>query len=169
MLLCSAALWGAQEARRAPSFSLPDVNGRQYDLLDYRGRIVLVEFMRTNCPHCAAFSKVLDGIKSYYKDKVVVLGIATSPDNPTTVNEFVSKGKVTYPIVMDCGQVAYSYIQPSPLRPSIGIPHVYVVDAAGMIRSDYEFGPQTSEVFQGRGLYTEIDKLLNAKPAAGKK
>ena len=36
--------------RRAPGFSLPDLNHKQYDLGDYRGRVVLIDIMKTDCP-----------------------------------------------------------------------------------------------------------------------
>ena len=58
MMACAATLMTAGElsGRRAPGFSLIDVNFKQHDPQDYRGKILLVELMQTGCPHCAAFS-----------------------------------------------------------------------------------------------------------------
>lgn len=163
-LFLSVALFG-QTGRRAPGFSLPDLNNQQQDLQDYRGKLVIVEFMRSDCPHCAAFTKTLEQIKTYYGGKVAVLGITNPPDTQQAVAKFVAAHKTTYPIVFDCGQVAYSYVRPNPLEPSINIPHVFLVDREGIIRGDYEFGPNTAEIFQGSGLYKEIDRVLGVKPA----
>ena len=59
VLFFGAPLFAADFSRRAPGFSLPDVNTEQHDLADYRGKVVILEFMQTTCPHCAAFTEVL--------------------------------------------------------------------------------------------------------------
>jgi peroxiredoxin len=165
-LVFPLALFG-QAARRAPGFSLVDpLNNQQYDLQDYRGKIVIVELMRSDCPHCATFVKTLEQIQTHYAGKVAVLSITNPPDSPAAVAKFRAEEKITYPILFDCGQVAFSYVRPNPLRPSINIPHAYLVDRGGMIRGDYEFGEATQEIFRGSGLYQEIDKLLGAKAPA---
>lgn len=164
-LVFSVALFG-QAGRRAPGFSLPDLNNQQHDLLDYRGKILIIDLMRSDCPHCAPFAKTLEQIKTYYAGKVAVLAITNPPDGQPAVAKFRAEQRITYPILFDCGQVAFSYVRPNALRPSINIPHVYLVDRDGMIRGDYEFGEAALEIFQGSGLYKEIDKLLGAKAPA---
>jgi len=161
-LLSGAAL--AQTVRRAPGFSLPDVRTEEHDLQEYRGRIVLLDFMRTECPHCGPFAKLLEEVKAFYGGKVVVLAIVMPPDDQPKVADFVTKAKITYPMLFDCGQVAYSYILPDAMHGgAVTTPHVYLIDSNGIIRGDWVYGPQTTEVFQGRGLYTAIDKLLAAR------
>jgi peroxiredoxin len=162
-LFCSAALFG-QAGRQAPGFSLPDANRQQHDLQDYRGKIVVVEIMRSDCPNCRPFAKKLEQIKTLYAGKVAVLAITNPPDSPQSVAKFVADERLTYPVLFDCGQVAYSYVRPNPLRPSINIPHLYLVDRDGIVRSDYEFGPETTEIFLGSGLQKELDRLVTAKP-----
>jgi peroxiredoxin len=166
--LLSATLLCAQPDRRAPSFSLPDVNNQQHDLQDYRGKIVLLEIMRTDCPDCAPFAKLLEQIQTHYGGKVAVLSITNPPDSLDMVRAFIKAMNVTYPILFDCGQVAFSYVRPSPLHPSINIPHLYIVDANGIIRGDFEFDVGTLEIFRGGGLYKEIDRLLAPEPPAKK-
>ena len=51
-LLFAAALFAADASRRAPGFSLPDSKAQQHDLADYRGKVVILEFIQTACPHC---------------------------------------------------------------------------------------------------------------------
>jgi peroxiredoxin len=163
--LAFSGLLPGQAVRRAPGFSLPDINNQQHDLANYRGKVVLVEIMHTTCPPCIAFSKVLEQVRTHYGEKVAILSITNPPDTPAMVKKFMKEQKVSYPIVFDCGQVAFSYVRPDPLKPSINIPHVYLVDRNGMIRGDFEYGMSTTEFFEGRGIYTEIDKLLGVKPA----
>ena len=164
-LLCGVALFAAGPLRRAPGFCLMDTSGQWQDLADYRGKIVLVEFMKTDCPHCAGFSTVLSSLKSKYGDKLAVLAIANPPDNPQTMMQFVKNHKLTYPLLLDQGQVAVSYV----LAQSIQLPAVYLVDANGMIRNSWVDGVLTKDIFEGSGLSREIDKLLAGAPAPAKK
>jgi peroxiredoxin len=160
-LLCGAALFAAGPLRRAPGFCLIDASGQWQDLADYRGKIVLVEFMKTGCPHCGAFSTVLNGLKLKYGDKLAILAIANPPDTPQTMTQFVKDHKLTYPLLLDQGQAAYSYVR----APSFELPTVYLVDANGMIRNSWVDGVLTKDIFEGNGLSREIDKLLAGAPA----
>jgi peroxiredoxin len=160
--LISSALLLGQAGRRAPGFSLPDSSNQQYDLADYRGKVVILDIMRSDCPECGPFSKKLEEIKTYYKGKVAVIGITNPPDSPKLVAKFIADGGLTYPILFDCGQAAYSFVRPNPLRPSILIPHVFLIDREGIIRADFQFGTDTREIFLGSDLYKEVDKVLAA-------
>ena len=160
--LCTLTLFAADAVRRAPGFCLIDTTGQWRDLADYRGKIVLVEFMQSTCPHCAAFSTVLNGLKLKYADRLVILALANPPDNPQTMQQFVIGHKLAYPLLYDQGQVAASYVRSS----SIDLPAVYLVDANGMIRNSWQNGVLTKDIFEGQGLSREIDKLLAGAPAA---
>jgi hypothetical protein len=39
---------------------------------------------------------------------------------------------------------------------------VYVIDANGYIRSEYGYSITTRDIFEGHGLFAEIDHALNA-------
>jgi len=51
--LSTTGLLSAQplSGRRAPSFSLPDSKLKQHDILDYRGKWLLLDFMQNDYPH----------------------------------------------------------------------------------------------------------------------
>src|SRR5579862_9319881 len=65
--------------RRAPSFSLPDYMFKQHDILDYRGKWLLLNFIQTDRPRCQEIVKKLDQVKSKLGMKVEVLTIVVSP------------------------------------------------------------------------------------------
>jgi len=161
LLFCAGMAVTAQQApRRAPGFALPDgITGQVRDLYDYRGKVVVLEFMLTTCPHCAAFSDILGEVNQKYAGRVQVISIVNVPtDNPNTVKQFVTGHKVSYPILMDMGQMEYSYV----LKQSVDLPRVYVIDANGYINSDYGYSLTTRDIFEGHGLFTVIDRALNA-------
>lgn len=125
----------------------------------------MLDIMRTDCPHCIAFSKTLGLLKADYGAKLEVLAIVNPPDNQQTVASFVSQYNLNGTYLFDCGQVSYSYILPDPLHgPSIAIPHAYLIDQNGIIRGDWEFSNANSDVFRGPTLRQAIDKLLESRP-----
>src|SRR5690242_17043984 len=146
--LCAATLLAADGPRRAPGFALTDGKMKLFDLYDYRGKPVILEFMQTTCPHCAAFTSVLVKIQERYGDKVAILSVANPPDNMNTVSQFIAGHKITYPVLFDMGQVAYSYI----LKPQFDLPQVFLIDGRGMIHNSFGYGPMTRDIFEGNGL-----------------
>jgi len=159
-LLCATAFVAAAADRRAPGFSLVDSKGIEHDLADYRGKLVLLEFIQTTCPHCATVAENLQKAQEKYGGKIAVLAVVNHPDDPNTVQQFIAGHKITYPILFDSGQMAYSYV----LSGNLQYPRMFMIDAGGTIRMDYEFSPLTSDVFEGSGLGPAIDRMLAAQP-----
>jgi peroxiredoxin len=164
-LLSLTALFAAGEFsnRRAPGFSLPDMRGIQHDPQDYRGKVVIVDFMQTTCPHCQKLSEILEQAKAKYKDKIEVLSIVTMPDTFANVQKYISERKITSPILFDSGQVMASYLKITPQNPSVSFPHLFLIDTKGIIKNDFAYNSATAPVFEGEALFPEIDKLLAAK------
>jgi len=161
ILLCSAALVAADAPRRAPGFALVDLNRKFHDLADFRGKVLVLEFMKTTCPHCVAFADVLAQVPQRYGDKVAILAVANvNTDTPQQLAQYVAARRLTYPLVLDQGQMMYSYIL-SPDKAEL--PHVYVIDPNGYIRADYVYDFTSRDIFEGTGLFKEIDKVLGVK------
>lgn len=158
-LLCAAALSAADASRRAPGFSLPDSKMQQHDLADYRGKVVILEFMQTGCPHCAAFNSVLSQVERKYGDRVAILGVVNPPTDMNGVNAYIVANKITHPMLFDSGQVAYSYLRSG----SFDVPHVYLIDTNGGIREDFGYSEATKDIFEGNGLFSRLDAMLGKK------
>ncbi|MBI4877647.1 MAG: TlpA family protein disulfide reductase [Acidobacteria bacterium] len=165
LLAAAAAGAGELSGRRAPGFSLPDSKMRQHDLQDYRGKVLLIDVMKTDCPHCVFLTRALEAAQAKYGSRIAVLSVVNPPDNVSSVQAYVSQNKVTSPVVFDCGQMAASYLKVTPERPSVSVPHLFVIDAAGQIADDFAYGPQTRNIFEGQGLFPILDRLLNPAPA----
>ncbi len=162
---------GELSNRRAPSFSLPDSSMVQHDILDYRGKVLIIEFMQTKCPSCQELTKVLETkIKPKFGDKLAVLSIVVPPDNIELVKKYVDVFKVTSPILFDSGQVAGSYSKATPQRPQMYFPHIFLIDQQGQIRNDWAFTApkQYPDVLSGDKLIAEVEKLLGAAAPAAK-
>ena len=152
---------GELSNRRAPGFALPDMNYEHfYDLQDYRGKVLLIDIMKSGCPHCMVLATTLERVKEKYGDKVGILSVVLYPDKPEDVQKFIKTNKVTVPVVFDVGQMTISYFNARPDRAHIEVPHLFIIDKNGMIRNDFAYSEADHAVFEGPRLFQEIDKLL---------
>jgi len=146
--------------RRAPSFALPDSTLKAYDILDYRGRWLLLDFMKTDCPGCKALTKALEQLKTRLGAKIAVLSIVEPPDNTATVAKYIAETKTTIPIVFDSSQTAIFYFKATPQRPSFDTPHLFAIDPNGTIVQDWSEGALGSLSFPD-----EVAQLVKGGPA----
>jgi peroxiredoxin len=141
---------------RAPSFSLPDAGFQQHDLLDYRGRWLLLFFVRTEDPVSKTIAQMLEARKG----KAGLLIVGVSPiENQGTIAKFVADAKISSSVVFDQGQAAASYFRATPAKPNIDLPHLFAISPNGTITNDWAgagmkdpaFGAQLDAVLQSSG------------------
>lgn len=157
------SLAGTLSGRRIPSFALPDANLKVHDVLDYRGKPLVIDVMQTACEHCQALAPNLERIKAKYAGRINLLSIVVPPDTQATVAQFVAKYRVSSPFLFDCGQATAAILKVTPQNPKIELPHLLIVDAQGMIREDWPYRPANKAIFEGRGLDPILDKMLGGK------
>lgn len=155
-LLCTVVLVAADAGRPMQRFLLPDANGVNHDSNEYRGKVILLEFMQTGCVHCAAFTNVLKQAQARYGPRIHIVALVNPPDTPANVQKFAAQHHVNYPILLDAGRVAYAYIR----KPEFDLPVLFLIDANGQIRQQYEYGPGTLPIFEGNALFPQIESLL---------
>ena len=164
LVLLAATCLQAQSSlsRRAPGFSLPDSRLKQYDLADYRGKVLLIEFMRTNCNICQSLTTVLEEVKKKYGGKIAILNVVAPPDNQDTVGRYIQQLNVTSPILFDCGQMTASYLRITPDKPTVHYPHLVFVDENGFIRREMSADLNSTELNSG-SISRSIESLLGDK------
>jgi peroxiredoxin len=174
ILICATALLaGEHTGQRAPGFALPDSTlSKMYDLADYRGKVLILEFFQTDCPQCVAFVPILKEAERKYGDKIAILSVANVPhDNANTVARYIDANKLDYPVIYDQGQMEYSYLR----KTTIENPYIFIIDGNGVIRDDIGYSAFTKDVFEGKGLFPIIERVLNSnasimgKPMGSKK
>lgn len=115
---------------------------------------------------CQTLAVTLERVRVKYGAKIQVLTVANPPDTQATVAQFAATFGVKSPILFDSGQMAASYFRATPQNPSVHVPHLFLIDGNGMIRNDFAYSTATKSIFEGDGLYAEIDRLLGgAAPA----
>jgi len=130
----SVALDARRYERAAPNWTLPDLQGKNFQLSDYKGKVVVLDFWGSWCGPCRQELPVFQKIYEQYKGKnVAFFGVnwekgGSGQDLKQVVRDFMSTNNYSFPVVLDherSAQMAYD-IQ--------GFPTVFLIDRTGMIR-----------------------------------
>ena len=94
----------------APDFTLPDLNGNPVRLSSFRGKGVVLNFWATWCGPCRReIPWFIQLQKEYGPRGLQVIGISMDEGGSKTVERFVEKTGIDYPILLDNGRVSTLY------------------------------------------------------------
>ena len=117
----------AEVGRPAPAFKLPDLEGKQVSLAEFRGKIVLVDFWATWCGPCRMTMPMLESLGREYADSMVLLAVNLQ-ETPDVVGEYVRSQSIRSRILLDEeGSVGMAYGTES-------IPMHFLIDREGILR-----------------------------------
>lgn len=90
-----------EEGTLAPDFTLPDENGKDHSLSDYRGGHVLLYFYpKDDTPGCTTEAcNFRDDYSQYQDAKVTIIGV--SPDTPASHLKFKEKYQLPFTLLAD--------------------------------------------------------------------
>ncbi|MHC4620027.1 MAG: peroxiredoxin family protein [Planctomycetota bacterium] len=133
----SARTWGpvyqSWYGRRAPDFTLTDINGKQHKLSDYRGKDVMLVFWATWCRPCIIEIPHLIALRNVVgEDKLAILAVSyISPMNTAEmVKNFVKENeRINYTILP-----AETSGMPAPYDTVNSIPTSFFVDPQGRMK-----------------------------------
>ncbi len=112
----------------APDFELKSFSGETYQLSDFRGSVVVVNFWASWCDSCKPEAKDLEAAHKYYQPRgdVLFLGVDyvdTEPEALAYLDEF----QITYPNGPDLRtQISQAFR----IR---GVPETFIIDQNGVI------------------------------------
>ena len=79
--------------------TLPDAKNQSHALTEWQGKTLLVNFWATWCPPCVAEMPELDALQTEMAAKnLQIIGIGI--DSPSNIQEFASKYKISYPLLI---------------------------------------------------------------------
>jgi len=162
----------ADGVRKSPELAIGLNNGGQALLSQYRGKVVVVAFILTYCPHCQKTIGILSQMQNEYGPRgFQVLASAIEDNAKTAVPDFIKRFNPPFPVGFNNRDTAVEYLQhPSFLR--FSMPQVVFVDKGGTIRSQYSgddpfFADEIQTQMQN--FRSKIEELLKEAPAVQKK
>lgn len=97
---------GACMANAKPAnldFSLPDLDGKNVKLSDFKGKVILLNFWATWCGPCKAEIPGFVELQEKHKNDLVVVGF--SVDDPVDkAKAFAAEYKINYPVLLGLGR-----------------------------------------------------------------
>lgn len=138
---CAAlSLFPADVPRPAPDFSFKLSNGKEVKLSDYRGKVVVVEFLLTTCPHCQRASQ---GINKVYRELgaqgLQPLGVAVNDMANMLVDDYVKQFNLDFPVGWSLRDPVVSFLQ-HPVMMMMSFPNLVIIDRNGQIRQQVPGG-----------------------------
>lgn len=146
----------------APDFELTDIHGRDIRLSTYRGRPVVLAFLRGFMwPYCRAqLARMRDGYSEFTRRGVEILAIG--PDDSLTFKRYWENENIPYVGLPDPGhKVANVYKQEVKIMKLGRMPLICVVDANAHIRYAH-YGASMSDIPDNETLLNVIDELIVA-------
>ena len=121
----------------APGFSLKDINGKEVQLSDFAGRIVVLDLWATWCRPCiASFPAMQLVVQKHPEVAFLFIAVEEKDKNPLQrVKSFIEKRKYPFTVLMDepvqPGAETYKIL--TAYKPD-GIPTKYIIDKNGMLQ-----------------------------------
>jgi thiol-disulfide isomerase/thioredoxin len=170
-LSCAAFVaFAGEPARPSPPLVIQQPGGLNMQLSQFHGKIVLLAFIHTTCPHCQELTgKLISVARDYEAKGVQVVECAFNMNAGLMVPAFTARFQPNFPVGWADNNTVMAYLGRSVTDPRpFYVPHLVFIDRQGMIQGDFagesEF-MRNPEV----NIRAELDQMVKApapKPAA---
>jgi peroxiredoxin len=126
---------GTQPGYLALDFTLPDAEGQDVSLADYRGKPVVMIFWASWCPYCRKEMPLLENLYQEHADQgLVVLGVnllGSKGETQERALAFAEDNNLTFPILFDVDGEVFRHYR------GRGVPNLLFVDRQGVIVANH--------------------------------
>lgn len=157
-LLLGLNVFGQYSAKQqAQDFSATDLDGQNYNLNDFKGKVVLLTFWSTRCAICQSEIPDLNRLSQKFSGKDVVF-IGLTMENEMKVAPYLKKNPFNFRITPNSFGVVLKYAdRDRDGNINMGFPAYYIVNQNGGI--EYKGGGWD----KASVLDSQISRLLNSK------
>jgi peroxiredoxin len=112
--------------KKAPDFSLKDLNGKEVEIKQFKGKIIFLNFWATWCGPCKEEMPGMELLHRQFKEKnFVLLTISVDYEGIKPVQEFINKHHYTFPVLLDPKGETLDLFEVK------GIPTTFLIDKKG--------------------------------------
>src|SRR6266478_5371583 len=164
--LAVSAFAGPPVPRKSPEFTITDPSGKQILLSSLKGKIVVMPFMFTTCPHCQREAQMLTKLQKEFAARgVVMLGTVFNDASGPLAAQFVKEFNIGFPVGWASRDSVTSYLGLSVMDRWV-VPQVAILDRKGNIVAQ-SVATGTPELQDEAYLRNFIEKLLKEGATSG--
>ena len=120
------------DRRSAPDIVAPSLSGDTFNLTDYQGKVVLLNFWATACPPCDTERPLLNELQQTYRDRgLVIVGIALDRGGMPQIAEYLESQRVGFRIVLGDTSLSDAF------GGLVGVPVSMFVDKEGRLAASF--------------------------------
>lgn len=128
-------MWGPSElpkseqvllSEKAYDWKLVDLNAKEFQLSDFKGKVLFVNFWATWCPPCVAEMPSIQELYEQYKNNDSIAFVLATNDPVSKVKKFLEDRDFDLPIYLMASNVPEEFFSKS-------IPATFLVDKSGKI------------------------------------
>ena len=141
-------------------FTLPDLDGKEHTLSDYRGKVVFLNFWATWCAPCKEEMPSMQVLYETFKNRgLEIIAVSIDKDGAEGVKEFVEAYGLTFTVLHDPrGKVKEKY-------KTTGVPETFIVDQNGVIAEKVWGTRQWEDAYSIRTILDLLDNGPRAPEA----
>ena len=161
-------LTGAEVGRPSPEYAVKLTTGKQLLLSSYRGKVTVLMFVSTDCPHCVETCRVMETFQKEYGPRgLQTLAVAFNPMAIMLAPEFAKSAGATFPVGYDERDPVFSYLQRSTSLRTY-VPIMVFIDRKGTVRGQF-MGDDQFFTNRDSNIRSMLDKLIKEPAGPPKK
>lgn len=111
----------------APDFTLPDLDGQQVSLHDYRGQVVFLNFWATWCIPCREEMPAMERLHQTFQSQGLAILAIDLKETPDKVKVFFEQYQLSFTALLDGNGAVFRDYQ------VIGLPTTYLISREGLL------------------------------------
>ncbi len=166
LLVASSSLAQATALRKSPELAITEPSGEQLLLSSFKGKVVVLEIMFVNSPHCVQLAQMLSELQgSLGPQGFQAVAVAFGPhSDQALVGHVAERLQLPYPMGSATSENVDSYLGRTGSE-VLKIPQMVVIDRKGFIRATSGTGDPSLE--NESSLRASIGTLLKEKAPVG--
>lgn len=150
----------AKLPRPAPPFTIDLLDGKQIKIESYKGKIVVVAFILTTCPHCQKYVQLLNKVQPSFKAQgVEVVGVAIEENAKSFLGGFTRAFAPPYPMGYKHFVDVHDFLE-QPRTQALHMPVIAFVDRQGTILKQHQAGDPFIENDPEKNLRDALQGLV---------
>lgn len=135
-LAASLGAQGLPAPRKAAEFVIHSIDGRNLSLSGYAGKVVLLSFIHTTCPHCQQLSALMNQLYAEYGAQgFQPIAIAWNENAESLAPQFAKAYRLAYPVGCSDRSTVLGYLGIALMDQRTVVPQMVWIDRKGMVRA----------------------------------